>query len=78
MKFLPNFNKVHTYHVVYFFTQKDFQTGYGTITIEQNPKRIKDEEDIKRIEKWIKEKNNFKNVLILNWFKLKTLKKVKS
>lgn len=53
------------YYVVYFYnTGKENGVGGCTMSVS---KRIETGDDISTIQKQIQEKNNFKEVVILNW-----------
>ena len=56
----------YKYHVVY-----NAGTSIGTIEIDSGCK-IDNYDAIKNIEKLIKDKNNFDNVILVNWIKLRS------
>lgn len=63
------FKKEYIYHVVYSY-KKEIFNGTGTITMYRN-RKMNTVEDIQSVVDYIKEKDNYDNVLILNWKKLK-------
>jgi hypothetical protein len=66
--------KKYVYFVSFYFGA-DFHTGIGNAEYDQS-KLIKNFNEIRNIEKKLKEKHDFENVIIINWQLLRIEEKI--